>query len=87
MIANPEVIELFATRNKCWMCKHRFEKPVLLPVEKPERDKFQPNVNMEILFHLSDTHGLPPETVREWIIGKVYGMEINEMGIKGLKHE
>ena len=34
LIANPEMIKLLANRNKCWMCKHKFEKPVILPVEK-----------------------------------------------------
>lgn len=80
--ANPEMIKKWATRNKCWMCKHRFDKPVLLPVENPERGKFQPNFNAEILFHVFDTHGIPDDIVREWIIGSIYGMELTEFGVR-----
>lgn len=82
--ANPEVIMMWSKRTKCWMCKHRFDKPVILPVDKPERDKFQPNINADVLWHMSDTHGLPPDIVREWIIGSVYGMIITEFGVREL---
>jgi hypothetical protein len=85
--ANSAVLQFWTVRDKCWMCKHRFEKHVLLPVVKKERGAFQPNINIEVLFHLADTHGLPADTVREWIIGSVYNMEINEIGIKGFKHD
>lgn len=83
MIANPDMIELFAKRDRCWMCKHKFERPVILPVDKPERGKFQPNINTEVLWHLKDTHGQVPEVVRSWILGSVYGQELTLTGAKG----
>lgn len=85
--AQPAVIQMLAIRNKCWMCKHKFKAPVLLPVKTPEWDKLQPNINTEVLFHLSDTHGQDPATVRGWIIGLVYGLELTEVGIKGVQHD
>lgn len=87
MKANPAMIEKLASRNKCWMCKHKFDKPVLLPVDTLKQGEYQPNVNVEVLFHMSDTHGLPAETVREWIIGAVYGMELVLTGIRGVQHD
>lgn len=80
--ANPDMIMKWANRNKCWMCKRRFDKAVLLHIEKPERGKFQPNFNSEILFHLWDTHGQDVDVVKEWITGSIYGWGLNEMGIK-----
>lgn len=82
MIANPKVIDYFSKKTKCWSCKHRFKCPVLLPVTKPIHDKFQPNYNIEVLFHLHDTHGIPEDILREWIIGSIYGQELTEFGIK-----
>ncbi len=76
MKANPVIIKLFAERKKCWMCKHQFEQPVLLPVKSPERNKFQPNINTKALFHLKDTHGLPPEIVAGWIKGACYNQKL-----------
>lgn len=80
--ARPAILKMWSERSKCWMCKHKFAQPVTLSVEKPERGKFQPNINSEVLWHLYDTHGLPPEIVGEWIIASVYGMEKTEMGVK-----
>lgn len=80
--ANPIMIQKWAKRDKCWMCKHRFSKPVLLPVLKAERGKLQPNINAGGLFHLYDTHGLDPHVVREWLVGSIYGWKLTEMGIK-----
>lgn len=80
--ANPVIVKMWSERTKCLMCKHRFEKPFILPVEKPERGKFQPNINVEVLFHLQDTHGLPHETVRSWINGSVYGDELTLFGAR-----
>lgn len=80
--ADARIIELFAKRDKCWMCKHKFAKPVILPVEKPIKGKFQPNINNDVLVHLSETHGLPDDTVRDWVHGSVYGLELNDFGIK-----
>lgn len=85
--ANPHLLTMWTQRTKCWMCKHRFQETVLLPVDTPKHNVFQPHISAEVLFHLSDTHGLPPETVREWIIGSVYGWELNEVGIKGFTHD
>lgn len=80
--ANPSAIEMWSQRTKCWMCKHKFDEPVLIPVDKPIKGKLQPNINAEVLFHLYDTHGLDPEVVRQWIIGSVYNLELTEMVIK-----
>lgn len=85
--ANPNMIKMWSERTKCWMCRHRFTEPVVLPVKQPQRGKFQPNISAEVLFHMSDTHGLPPETVRQWIIGSVYSMELSLFGIKGMEAE
>lgn len=82
MRAKPEIILMLSKRDKCWQCKHRFERPVLLPVEKPVPGKFQPNINVEVLFHVSETHGIPPDILREQIIGAVYGQELTEFGVK-----
>lgn len=82
LTANPDVIKKWASRDKCWMCKHRFKAPVILPVKVQKPGVYQPNFNPEVLFHLSDTHGLPPETVVAWIKGSVYGLELNDLGIR-----
>ena len=74
MIANPEIIQHFSNKKRCWSCKHKFAEPVLLPGKM--------NINPKALFHLYDTHGQDPEVVRQWIIGAVYGMELTEMGAK-----
>lgn len=81
MKAKPEIIKMWAQRNKCWMCKHRFEEPVILPVKNPKRGKFQPNYNPHVLWHMYDTHGLPPDTVMEWIMGSIYGAKLTEVGM------
>jgi len=80
--ANPEVINMWATCTKCWMCRHRFGKPVILPVEKPGQGKLQPNYNAEVLVHLYDTHAINPETVVDWVFGSIYGLELSEVGFK-----
>ncbi len=75
VVANPVMIKMFAERTKCWMCKHKFSKPVILPVENPHRGKFQPNINGEVLFHIEDTHGVPHDAVTRMVINSVYGIE------------
>lgn len=82
MTANPDMITVWATRNKCWMCKHRFTEPVILPVKSPKPGKFQPNFNVNVLFHLFDTHGIPNDIVRDWITGSIYGQELTEFGVR-----
>lgn len=52
---------------------------------KPTRDAFQPNFNVEAIFHLSDTHGIPHTISRKWIIGDIYNLELNDFGAKGLE--
>lgn len=83
--AKPEVLQMWAKRDKCFMCKHKFEKPFILPVEKPTRSKFQPNFNVEAVFHLSDTHGIPDDVSRRWIVGTIYGLELHDFGARGLE--
>lgn len=80
--ANPKRIALWSQRDKCFMCKHRFDKPLLLPVEKPQAGKFQPNFNPVYLFHVTETHGIPHDIFREWVIGSIYGMELTEFGVR-----
>lgn len=82
MKANPQMIKLWSERNKCWMCKHRFKQPVILPVKQIKPGKLQPNYNTEVLFHLHDTHGQDPETVMDWIFGSIYNLELTEVGFK-----
>lgn len=82
MKAKPEMIKMWSERNKCWMCKHKFSKPVILPVDKPTKGKFQPHYNAEVMWHMYDTHGLPPEIVTEWIFGSIYGLKLTEMGAR-----
>lgn len=82
MKANPEMIKMWSERNKCWMCKHRFDKAVILPVDKPIRGEYQPNYNAEFLFHLYDTHGLDPQTIRDWIFASIYGLELTKVGYR-----
>ena len=84
MKANPNMIKMWSERTKCFMCKHKFDKPVILPVEKPERGKFQPNFNIEYIWHLSDTHGIPDDISRRWIIASIYGLERTLTGAKEL---
>lgn len=81
--ANPDVIKMWSERTKCWMCKHRFEKPVILPVEKVEHGKLRPNFNVEVLWHLQDTHGIPPEGVIKMIINSIYGIENTMQSVYG----
>ena len=78
--ANPDIIKMWAQRDRCWMCKHRFKKPVILPVHKPECGKLQPHYNAEIFWHLWDTHGIPDEIAIGWVFGSVYGLELTEVG-------
>lgn len=75
------VLLTLANRRKCWMCKRTFDAPVLLPVAASDRGQFRPNVNPTVLFHLSDTHGVPADTVYEWIVGAVYGWKLSMFGI------
>lgn len=83
MQAQPEMIQMFATRTKCHMCRHKFEKPYILPVEKIEAGKFQPNFNAEVSLHLQDTHGIPYKIFYNWIVGAIYGQELTLTGNKG----
>lgn len=85
MTANPTMIQIWATRDKCWSCKHRFEKLVILPVKKIKPGIFQPNINVEVLVHVYDTHGIPPDILRNWIIGSIYDLELHEFGARGLQ--
>lgn len=87
--ANPSMILMWAKRDKCWQCKHKFEKPVILPIDKEKQRAgiLQPNINPEVLWHVQETHGIPAPTTQDWILGSVYGMELNEVGIKGVFHD
>lgn len=79
--AIPEMLQFWATRTRCLNCKHRFKKPYILPVDKSQQGAFQPNFNIEALFHMQDTHGLPNDIYRAWITGSIYGQRLAELGI------
>lgn len=81
--ANREMIEIFATRTKCWMCKHKFEKPLILPVKTPEHGKYQPNYNFEVLFHLQGTHGIPKEAVIRMVSNSIYDVKNTMQSVYG----
>lgn len=83
--ANPNILKMWTERTKCWMCKYKFDQPVILPVEKIVKGKLQPNINVKVLFHLYDTHGLPPDIVRSWIIGSVYEQKLHLMGAENFE--
>lgn len=84
MKANKDQIQYWAERNKCMHCKRRFEQGFILPVTNPARGKFQPRFNVEAIYHLQDTHGLPNEITREWFTGLIYDLELTDFGAKGL---
>lgn len=78
-----QVLEMWSQETKCWQCKKgRFTKPVLLLADNPERNKFQPNINTEVLVHFYTTHGIPKEIMRDWIVGSIYGQELTEFGVR-----
>jgi hypothetical protein len=79
---DTNVLRKWSNRDKCWMCKHRFEITVLLPVDKIQPGRLQPNISTEVLFHMKDTHGLPPRIVTVWLIGAIYNMELTLFGIR-----
>ena len=82
MKANQEILKMFATRNKCFMCKRKFDKPFILPVEKNASGVFKPNLNAKVAFHVSDTHGIPYQTFYDWITGSIYEQELTPFGNK-----
>lgn len=63
-------------RTQCWMCKHRFDAPYVLPVENPEPGRFQPRFNGDALFHMQDTHGLTPDLVTSMIVNSIYELPL-----------
>lgn len=74
--ADPAMIKMWSERTKCWMCKHKFDKPVLLPVEKPTRDKLQPNINVQVAVHMMETHGMPTKDYpHNYVFNSIYGIE------------
>jgi hypothetical protein len=83
--ANSRVLLWWSQRMKCPMCKRRFDKPILLSVNEPVHDKLQPNFNAEVIFHLSDTHGIPSDISRSWFIGAIYGLQLTSFGARGLE--
>lgn len=83
MTANPLILQMWAQRTKCWSCKRRFDKPVLLPVKNPKRGEYQPNYNTEFLFHIKETHGIWPEAVQKMIFNSIYGIESTMQNVFG----
>lgn len=85
LTANPSMIKMWSERTKCWMCKHRFDEPVILAVDKPERGKFQPHYNAKVAFHMQDTHGIPHEAVCKMILNSIYSIENTMQSVYGEK--
>jgi hypothetical protein len=83
MKANPKLLHQLTTRTKCVACKHKLDKPYILPVEKVVPGKFQPNFNTAALFHMKDTHGIAPEIFTDWLAGAIYDQELTIVGNKG----
>lgn len=82
LTANRENIVFWANRDKCMQCKHLFDNPYLLPVTNPQHGSLQPNFNVDAIYHMQETHGIPESTYREWITGSIYGQSLGEFGIK-----
>ena len=75
LIANPQVLKFWATRQKCIMCKYHFDKPILLPTSEPKRGALRPNINPEVPIHLSQTHGMTHDYIHNAIFLSIYGIE------------
>lgn len=65
----------FATRAKCLMCKRRFAAPFLIPAGCDEEGCLA--INPDLLFHMRDTHGLPEDVYRGWLIDAVNGLDLD----------
>lgn len=70
--ADPNMIKYFAENKKCFMCKHRFDEPWIKPAKNTSK-KLNPNFNVHALIHMQQTHGIPENYVRDWIVQSVYG--------------
>lgn len=76
LTADPSIIEIWSQRNKCWMCKRRFDRPIILPVGSPARGKLQPNINVEVALHMIETHGMPTrDYVHNYVFNSIYGVK------------
>jgi hypothetical protein len=74
--ANPDVLKAWSERTKCWMCKHKFNQPAVLPVKRLQRGASQPNINVGWAVHMMDTHGMPTrDYVHNYIFNSIYGIE------------
>lgn len=86
MKANENILRGFATSKKCFMCKYQYDQPLILPHNKPVK-KLSPNFNGKALFHLFQSHGIPPEYVMDWVVQSVYGMKMTLDGGKPIFEE
>ena len=76
LVANPTMINMWAKRDKCWMCKKKFDRPVLLPVVEPKPGVLQPNINVEVSYHIMETHGMPTiDYVHNYVFNSIYDIE------------
>lgn len=82
--ANYAVLKMWSERNKCWMCKHKFDKPIILPVEKPVTGSLRPNINVDVSVHMVDTHGMPTKDyVHNYVFNSIYGIENTMQNLYG----
>lgn len=78
--ANPTLIQMWATRTKCAMCKHHEAVGHVLP-----SGRFDPAAVWA--FHYQDTHGFPRDAFRQYIWNSVYGLDTSEAAIFGLNSQ
>lgn len=86
LIADPLILEMWTKRDRCWMCKHRFDKPILLPVTTPSGGALNPNINVLASIHMMETHGMPTKDyVHNYVFNSIYGIKNTFENIYGNK--
>lgn len=63
---NQVIAAYLAERHRCPQCKHRLEQPILMPAGCGEKNCLA--INPAFLFHMRDTHGIPENMYREWLL-------------------
>ena len=65
-VMNQVIATYFVERYRCLQCKHRLEQPILMPAGCGDEGCMA--INPAFLFHMHDTHGIPEEMYREWLL-------------------
>jgi hypothetical protein len=76
MEVDQAVMVYFANRDRCVQCKTKFDKPILMPAGCKEDNCLA--INPEFLWHMRDTHGLPEDMYREWLLNAIHGKPIED---------